>query len=149
MEWETNYQVWAGIGGVLRRQVIRKSLSCVLTLRRVTRIKGHEWCSLIGRFWFCSGERSYQAHTRWVTLSLRLIAQNYSSLDLCGMSLQPNLRHHNSIYGLIRRGNYCSRPWHGSQQRIDAKCRRVPCCAVSIGFHLPETPWIPFEVYIT
>ena len=38
---------------------------------------------------------------------------------------------------------------HGSQQRIDAKCRRVPCSAVSIGFHRPETPWIPFEVYIT
>ena len=52
-----------------------------------------------------------------------------------------------SIYRFITRGNYCSR--HGSKQRIDTKCRLVPCWAVSIGFHRPETPWIPYVVCIT
>lgn len=58
MEWETNHQVWAGIAGVLRRQVIRKSLSCVLTLRWVM----NDALSLVGFDFVVGTDRIKRTH---------------------------------------------------------------------------------------
>lgn len=113
-----------GMGGDRRRAATtwhEENLVGVLTLRPVTRIKGHEWCSLIGPFWFCSWDRSNERCTRLLCLCYALHKINPAWVYVVCYCNQIFVT--TTVFmGSSREGTTVA--GHGSQQRIDAQCRQ-------------------------